>query len=375
MYFREFNLYSAGDFDYHECRIPALLTSSEQTILAFTEARKFTGRDADQIDLFLRRSVDCGNTFEDVQVLAAREGWACHNPVPVQDRDTGTIWLFFCKNPKQGNEAAVPAGKEQRTVWLTNSNDDGKTWSEAVEITATVKRPEWQGYNTGPGHGIQMQNGRIVIPCVHGELNDKGRIHGHAHVIYSDDHGESWQIGGSTDGYTSESRVLETAGGWLYINCRSELPANEKGSYFRRVAWSHDGGETFSPLAHDASLPEPVCQGGLCRYTLASDSEKAKNRVVFSNPGNEKGGERHHLTIRMSYDECRTWPVARVLSEGPSSYSDLCVAPDNTMCCLYEKGSPQKGVSAYSGDVVFARFDLNWLVGGVVPAKLLEDAL
>ena len=95
MYFREFALYAAGDRGYHECRIPALLTTSKWTILAFTEARKFTGRDADQIDLFLRRSVDGGNSFEDVQVLATQEGWACHNLVPVQDRDTGTIWLFF----------------------------------------------------------------------------------------------------------------------------------------------------------------------------------------------------------------------------------------------------------------------------------------
>jgi len=130
MYFREFNLYSAGDFDYHECRIPALLKSSKQTILAFTEARKFTGRDTDQVGLFVSRSVDGGNSFEDVQVLATREGWACHNPAPVQDRETGTIWLFFCKNPKQGNEAVVPAGQDARSVWPTKSTYDGKTWSD-----------------------------------------------------------------------------------------------------------------------------------------------------------------------------------------------------------------------------------------------------
>jgi len=375
MYFREFLLYAAGDMGYQECRIPALLTTSKWTILAFNEARKFTGRDADQIDLFLRRSVDGGNSFEDVQVLATQEGWACHNPAPGQDSQTGAIWLFFCKNPKQGNEALVPAGQDPRSVWLTKSTDDGQTWSDPVDVTASVKRPQWLGYNTGPGHGIQLQSGRMVIPCVHGEQDEKGRKSGHAHVIYSDDHGQSWQIGGTTDKNTSESRVLETADGWLYINCRSTLPANEKGSYFRRVAWSNDGGESFPPLVHDAALPEPVCEAGLCRYTLASGSGKGKNRVVFSNPGNEKGGERHHLALRMSYDECRTWPVARVIYGGPSSYSDLCVAPDNTVCCLYEKGSPKKGVSAYSGDLAFARFDLDWIIDGVVPARLLENAL
>lgn len=215
----------------------------------------------------------------------------------------------------------------------------------------------------------------MVIPCVHGERDKKG-VRGHAHVVYSDDHGASWRIGGSTCRNTSESRVLETTDGWLYINCRSTLPANADGACFRRVAWSHNGGESFSPLVHDGALPEPVCQAGLCRYSLASGSPNGKgvNRVLFSNPGNGKEGERHHLTIRMSYDECRTWPVSRVLYEGPSSYSDLCIAPDNTICCLYERGS-QKGVSVYSGDISFARFDLGWLTGGVVHARLLEDAL
>jgi sialidase-1 len=377
MYFREFILYAAGDAGYHECRIPALLATSKWTILAFNEARKFSGRDADEIDLVLRRSTDGGNTFGDIQILAHQEGWACHNLVPVQDRDTETIWLFFCKNPMHGNEAAAPDRATPRTVWLTHSRDEGETWSDPVEVTASVKRPEWVGYNTGPGHGIQMRSGRLVIPCVHGERHKKG-VRGHAHVIYSDDHGASWTIGGSTGPNASESRVLETADGGLYLNCRSTLPATREGGHFRRVAWSLDGGETFSPLVHDGGLPEPICQAGLCRYAPAPGAPvgKGRTRVIFSNPGNATAGERHHLTIRMSYDECRTWPVSRVLYEGPSSYSDLCVAPDKTICCIYERGSSKgEGVSGYSGDIAFARFDLGWLTDGVVHARLLEDAL
>jgi sialidase-1 len=145
---------------------------------------------------------------------------------------------------------------------------------------------------------------------------------------------------------------------------------NQKGlSHFRQVAWSNDGGESFSPVVHDAGLPEPICEGSVCRYTLEKNDPqgRGKNRVLFSNPGNEKEGERHHLTVRLSYDECRTWPVSKVIYEGPSSYSDICIAQDGTICCLYEKGQ-RKGVSTYSGDITLARFDLEWLTDG-------EDAL
>ena len=351
MLFKEYNLYVAGDEGYHECRIPALLATSKGTILAFNEARKFTGRDADQIALFLRRSFDGGKSFDEVQVVVNQEGWTCGNPAPVQDRKTGTIWLPFCKNLVHDRSKHAP-----RTVWVTHSDDDGETWSEPEEITASVKRPDWgSGYATGPGHAIQLQSGRMVIPCNHSELC------GRSHVIYSDDHGESWKIGGSADMYTSESTVLETADGWLYINCRNQYLRKKGISYFRRVAWSNDGGESFSPSVRDAGLPEPICEGSVCRYTLEEDA--GKNRVLFSNPGNEKEGERHHLTVRLSYDECRTWPVSKVIYEGPSSYSDMCIAQDGTICCLYEKGQ-EKGVSTYSGDITFARFDLEWLTDG-----------
>jgi sialidase-1 len=366
MSFEEHDLYAPGAGGYAVCRIPALLATENGTVLAFSEARRFTGRDSDQIDLLLRRSFDGGRSFEDVQVVATEDGWVAGNPAPVQDRDTGTVWLVFCRNRSHGFEAQRAEGEDQRTVWIARSDDDGATWSEPAEITGSAKRPEWFGlwYATGPGHGIQLQSGRLVVPCNHKETHGERR-RGHSHVLYSDDHGASWSLGGSTDPDTSESRVLETADGWLYINCRSCLPATAGGGYFRRVAWSRDGGESFSPLVHDAGLPEPICQGAVCRYTLAANGPEGRgeNCVLFSNPGNGREGGRSRLTVRLSYDECRTWPVARVVYEGPSAYSDLCVAPDGTICCLYEKGVETKpGVYAYG--LALARFDLEWLTGG-----------
>ena len=367
MFFEEFNLYQAGDFGYHECRIPALLTTAKGTILAFNEARKFTGSDSDQIDLFLRRSFDDGRSFRDVQVVTTENGWVSGNPVPVQDRATGTIWLLFCRNERE----KISTLEVPRSVWVTSSNDDGGTWNEPKEITASVKPSDWAAwYATGPCHGIRMRNGRIVIPANHREVKqnaDEEDDHDFSHIIYSDDHGKNWKLGASADRHTNESTVLETNDGWLYINSRNQYSSREHVTYYRRVAWSKNGGSSFSPSISDAGLPEPRCQANVCRYTLAEDGPpgQGKNRVLFSNPGPPQQHERNHLTIRLSYDECRTWPISKVICEGPSSYSDLCIAGDGTICCLYEKGnSSREGISTYSGDISFARFDLQWLTDG-----------
>jgi len=349
------DLFVSGEGGYKRYRIPALAVSTRGTILAFCEARKFTGRDSDQIDLFLRRSFDGGRTFGDVQVVATEEGWTCGNPAPVVDRQTGTIWLLFCKNLKDGDETMICEGKAPRTVWVTYSKDDGTTWAEPKEITSDVKLPEWSWYATGPCHGIQLKSGRLVIPCDHIVFKDGNRHSDpyHSHVIYSDDHGQTWQIGGSTDEGTNESTVLETIDGWLCLNCR-----NRHGwgiGNYRAVAWSNDNGETFSPIVHDAALPEPICQASICRFT--DERNHDRNRVLFSNPS--ALDRRHRMTIRLSYDECRTWPISKVLWEGPAAYSDLCIAPDMSICCFYERGTED----TYER-ITFARFNLEWLTDG-----------
>ena len=353
-FFEQQDLFVSGQGGYVRYRIPALAVSTNGTVLAFCEARKFTGSDSDQIDLFLRRSFDNGRTFGEVQVVATEEGWVCGNPAPVVDRDTGTIWLPFCKNLQDGPESMICEGKAPRTAWVTYSQDDGATWAEPKEITADVKLPEWSWYATGPCHGIQLKSGRLVIPCDHIVLKDRHpRDPTYSHIMYSDDHGQTWQIGGSADEGTDESATVETVDGWLYLNCRNKYRLAEGGNY-RTVAWSGDGGESFATIVHDAALLEPICQASVCRLT--DEERHDRNRVLFCNPDS---CTRDHLTVRLSYDECRTWPVARLLHEGPAAYSDLCVAPDMSVCCLYERGDE----GPYER-ITLARFNLEWLTGG-----------
>jgi len=330
-------LFLSGQEGYHTYRIPAMVTTIQGTILAFCEGRKHGRGDAGKIDIMLRRSFDGGATWEQMQLLVADGDMTCGNPCPVVDRSTGTIWLPFTKNPGDVGENLVIEGKGTRRVWLTHSQDDGLTWAKPVEITREVKKPSWTWYATGPGHGIQLTSGRLVVPCYH------------SHVIYSDDHGASWHMGGIVDEGTNECAVVETDEVGLYINCR-----NYRQGKRRAYAWSRDQGATFINFGRDDSLPEPICQASLVRFTSARN--QGRNRVLFANPAST---QRERMTVRLSYDECRTWPVAKVLYAGHSAYSDLTVAPDMTICCLYERGVEHPYES-----LTLARFNLEWLTDG-----------
>jgi sialidase-1 len=321
-------IFVSGTGGYHAYRIPALVVSTKGTVLAFCEGRKNGLADDGDIDLLLRRSLDGGQTWQDVQLIHDAGANTAGNPAPVVDATTGTIHLVFCIN--------------NTTVWVTESVDDGETWATPREITQSVKQPSWTWYATGPGHGIQLQSGRLLIPCDHT---------GHAHVIYSDDHGHTWQLGGIVTKGTNESIAVETVDGGLYINCRN---TSDTGRTHRAYAWSYDGGETFEPAQWDSTLVEPICQASLVRFSTEKDS--GRNRVLFCNPASPK---RERMTVRVSYDECRTWSLGRIVHFGPSAYSDLCVLPDMTIGLLYEQGQ----YSPYE-TITFAQFSLEWLTDG-----------
>jgi sialidase-1 len=322
-------LFVSGEGGYHTYRIPALCVATTGTLLAFCEGRKEGRGDAGEIDVLLRRSTDGGRTWGEPRVVVSAPGVTSGNPCPVVDRTTGVIWLPFCRNLADGDEELITRGKASRTVWLTHSEDDGVSWAAPVEITASVKRPEWTWYATGPGHGIQLADGRLLIPCDHmvGVHLDRRRDPYHSHVIYSDDHGATWQIGGIVDDGTNECALAELSDGAVYINCRSYR--NERR---RAVAWSRDGGDHWSAFTHDAALVEPVCQASLVAVPRMGDAAC----VLFANPASTES--RTAMTVRASVDGCRTWSQGLLLHAGPSAYSDLAVTHDGTVCCLYERG-------------------------------------
>lgn len=343
----QIDVFASGTEGYHTFRIPSVVVTPAGTVLAFAEGRR-TGRgDAGDIDLVLRRSTDGGRTFEPIRVVWDDGPNTCGNPCPVIDRQTGTIRLVMTHNLGHDTEQEIIEGKSEgtRTVWLATSTDDGLTWSAPAEITSSVKRENWTWYATGPGAGIQLGDGRLLVPCDHITRGDR---ESGSHLIVSDDGGASWRLGGGVAPLVNECEVVVLSDGQLLLNMRSYSREHAG----RAVARSADGGQTWSPITYDAALVEPVCQASIRRWS--DGKEGGPNRILFSNPADSQ--RRVRMTVRLSCDDCVTWSSARVLWAGRAAYSCLAVLSDGTILCLYERGD----ASPYE-KITLARFGLDWL--------------
>lgn len=322
------DVFVAGQGGYHTYRIPALLRAADGTLLAFCEGRK-TGRgDHGDIDLLLRRSSDDGANWGPIELVyeeAGDEKVTIGNPCPVVDTATGTIWLTFCR--------------DNRDVLVTSSTDHGRTWTAPRDITRDVKPADWSWYATGPGVGIQLarseHRGRLVIPCDHRE-GDARKGPKCSHVFFSDDHGKTWNLGGTVAQHTDECQVAELADGELLINMRNYLARDggqpDRGG-LRTAARSRDGGQTWKDFDVDRQLVEPLCQASLVAAPAANDPDKVV--LFFSNPATRD--KRRSMTVRASFDGGRTWPAERVVDPGSAAYSSLVVLPDARLGLLYER--------------------------------------
>ena len=329
------DVYVSGTDGCHTYRIPALVATKKGTLLAFCEGRRKSRADHGDIDLVLKRSTDGGRTWSPMQVVWDDGAHTIGNPCPVVDQQSGTIWLPFCRDNDR--------------VFITKSTDDGATWAKPTEITASVKRKPWTWYATGPGHGIQLASGRLLVPCDHRDPTLPGATHRkttcRSHAIVSDDHGATWAIAGISTPRTNECEAVQTASGVLYLNMR-----NNFGRHRRAFAWSKDQGATWSEPKFHPELVSPVCQASVVRV---GEGKANGGGFVFSNPASTR---RERMTVRLSTDGCKTWSGGKVLHAGPAAYSDLCVAADGAIVCLYERGGkhPYERITA-------ARFPIEWL--------------
>ncbi len=184
------DVFRSGEGGYHSYRIPSVIVTKQGTLLAFCEGRKESRSDSGNIDLLMRRSHDGGKTWSATQVVWDDDANTCGNPCPVVDQQTGVIWMLLTWNSGKVHEREIQPGfgQDSRRVFVTHSQDDGKTWEEPLEITSDTKQKTWSWYATGPGAGIQIvggQNrGRLVIPCDHKIPSDDGS-HYDSHVVYS----------------------------------------------------------------------------------------------------------------------------------------------------------------------------------------------
>jgi dihydrodipicolinate synthase/N-acetylneuraminate lyase len=314
--------FAGGTEAYHTYRIPALAVAANGDLLAFCEGRRDSERDSGQIDLLMRRSTDQGLSWGPQTLVASVAGVTCGNPCPVVDRETGILLLPFCQNMAEGDEGRIIQGQAPRTVWLTRSGDHGHSWSAPVEITAQTKKNVWTWYATGPGAGMQLAGGRILIPCDHvtGVRFDRGDPYG-SHLIYSDDLGETWGIGAILSLPGNECCALECDNGDVYLNARTR-----KDPGVRSFGYSRDGGLSFLEEGLHRELTEPKMYAGGCQGSLLKLPGTAGrgSLFLFCNPA---GKMRDRLTLHLSADQGRTWRKRLVLHEGPAAYSSMALLP------------------------------------------------
>ena len=299
-------------------RIPALAVSKKGTILAFAEARRVGGADIGDIDAVVKRSEDGGKTWGPEIVIFDSKGLSVNNPCPVVDPKTGRIWI--CMGRWDSGTST--------SQHISYSDDDGKTWAEPKDITKTLHdqlKPGVKIYIPGPGAGIVLARGknagRLVIPMGFAPL-----------VVYSDDHGETWKVGGSGGTAMGEARCVELCDGSVLFNGRT-------GKKKRALAIVPEGGTKDSDKTWYADeLPDPSCQGAVFRHSWPKDGKPGL--ILYSGPGVDAARARG--TLFGSYDDGKTWPWKLVYYEGGSGYSDACVLPDGRVAVLFEKDGKSK---------------------------------
>ncbi len=342
------NLFVCGAEGVNTYRIPSLILSPDGSLLAFCEARKESTADASPTNMVLRRSLDGGHTWLPTQVLICGKGKeAVMNPCPVVDRLNNRIFLFCIDAHKYGPD-------HHRQLILT-SDDNGMTWSDPIDAGQLISNHD-DRFVSGPGVGIQLRSGRLVIPGYTGNMDDELDENYNSCVVYSDDHGKSWTQGAKVDQLSDESQIVELKDGTVMLNMRGNM-----GMSCRGVASSKDGGNTWSKVGWDHVLNECPCQASIIRFSYAKTEKK--DRLLFANPDNtgERYGilDRTRLTVRISYDEGKTWSVKKLIHAGPSSYSTMVRFPDGDIGLLFEGGDKHRREW-----IRFMRFSLSWLTDG-----------
>lgn len=332
----------AGDDGSAAFRIPGLVTTNKGTLLGVYDVRYNNSVDLQEhIDIGLSRSTDGGKTWEKMRLPMvfgetgglpkAQNGVG--DPAILVDEQTNTVWVVAAWTHGMGNKRAwwssYPGMDSNHTAQLVlaRSDDDGKTWSQPINITSQVKDSSWYFLLQGPGRGISMSDGTLVFPI---QFIDSTRIP-NAGIMYSKDRGNTWKIHELARTNTTEAQVAEVIPGTLMLNMRD----NRGGS--RAVATTKDLGRNWQE--HSSSrkaLRESVCMASLLGVK-ANENILGKDILLFSNPNTTNG--RHHLTIKASLDGGLTWSPENqlLLDEGDSwGYSCLTMIDRETVGILYE---------------------------------------
>ncbi|WP_242921223.1 sialidase family protein [Pontibacter liquoris] len=348
-------VFVSGQEGHKSYRIPGIIGLPNGELLAFAEGRVHGAADFGDVNIVMKRSTDNGKTWQPLQTVVDYDTLQAGNAAPVVDLTDpaypkGRIFLFY--NTGNAHEYEVRKGNGLREVWYVTSVDNGKSWSSPVNITTQVHRPnmpkanpayafkeDWRSYANTPGHALQFSEGkykgRIFVAANHSAGPPKQNFEDYAaHGFYTDDHGKTFRLSETVpETGSNEATAAPLTGGRLMLNAR-----NQQGDVRARiVSISSDGGATWDTTYFDHQLPDPVNEGSLLRIGTG----KGKAILAFSNAADPQ--RRDNLTLRLSYDEGKTWPRQYLIAKSPdneqdyAAYSDLVKVGKDKIGILYEK--------------------------------------
>ncbi|MEQ7800883.1 sialidase family protein [Pedobacter sp. ASV1-7] len=366
-------------------RIPGLATAKDGSLIAVYDARRDTGRDLQgNIDIGVSRSLDKGKTWLPMEIAMDMGTWGGlpekFNGVSdagiLVDKKTGTIfiaglWMYGVINADgKWLEGLNEGSKDWNHQWKTKgsqpgfdvkqtsqflivkSEDNGKTWSEPINLTKMCKKEEWWLWAPAPGQGITLKDGTLVFPTQGRDATGKA----FSNLTYSKDGGKTWECSNpATEESTTENMAVELSDGRVMLNMRSNANTKDtSNTNGRAVSVTKDLGKSWKihPTNH-GGLIEPTCMASIIRHDFSQNGKK-KSVLLFSNPDSKV--LRHRMTIKISEDDGMTWSKDRkiLLDEMKSrGYSCLTSIDENTIGIVYESSQ---------ADLVFQTIKLSELL-------------
>lgn len=331
-------LFKPGMYDSKSYRIPAMVTAPNGDVIVTIDVRREHAADlnaARKIDIGIRRSSDNGDTWSEMELIAALgDGKPASDPSLVVDNKTGEIFCFY-------NFMDRDKANGEYRFYVQSSKDNGKTWSAPRDFTDEVVNealgPKAFKFITA-GRGFCTQDGKLLHIITH--VNARG-----CYVFGSEDHGATWKLMSDLVTPADESKIIELNDGTWMINSRVN-----GGPGCRWVHRSTDQGATWT-TTKETQLIDPSCNAAIIRHAITKDDGTTENILIFSNANWPNG--RKNMAIKVSRDNGATWSAGKVIDEGGAMYSDLTILSDGTLGLVYEAGQ---------GEIRFVRIALEELL-------------
>ena len=315
-------------------RIPSIITTDKGTIIAAADERVFSCNDLKSnrdINIVIRTSNDEGKSWSSINRLVDYPfGESASDPSMIFDKKTKQIYLFY-------NYMNLEKDKDVYYLKYVTSLDNGITWSQPIDITDQISKPEWKNdfkFITS-GRGFQTKDGALLHCLVN--------LQNGTHVFGSNDHGKTWYIADAPISLGDESKIVELNDGSWLVNSR----VNNKGIRYSHISKNQGKSWTTRP---EINLIDPGCNASLVKYDYGNYINS--DLLLLSNINNQS--TREEIVIRHSLNGGETWSEPRIIYAGSAAYSSMTVLNNGEIGLLFERDNYSKNV--------FTKFSLHWLM-------------